>query len=292
MRGQTEVKPIETEYNGYRFRSRLEARWAVFFDTAGIPYEYEPEGFVLTDGTYYLPDFYLPWYRCYVEIKPNVKEEIDRGFDLVSKLAYEKEKCIGMLCVGLPNNSDTSHMMAFFFSHNKYGELYESSGFVCFREGCWWDDENGEHGTTKHFISMIDSLDQIGVDHVDKNGNNVPVFSGKNLTSYRSDFESAVKAAKQARFEHGECGVKKKPGIPKPYDPISQLYSIFGNETTEKQMEMLKFMASLQKQAKQTNRAFAQVAALDYLLENGYEPEGQLSHEAEIRQFMKTGMPC
>lgn len=24
---------IETEYKGYRFRSRLEARWAVFFDT-------------------------------------------------------------------------------------------------------------------------------------------------------------------------------------------------------------------------------------------------------------------
>ena len=26
------IKPIETKYNGYRFRSRLEARWAVFFD--------------------------------------------------------------------------------------------------------------------------------------------------------------------------------------------------------------------------------------------------------------------
>lgn len=110
MRGQTEVKPIETEYNGYRFRSRLEARWAVFFDTAGIPYEYEPEGFVLTDGTYYLPDFYLPWYRCYVEIKPNVEGEIGKGFDLISKLAYEKENCIGMLCVGLPNNNEQSQI--------------------------------------------------------------------------------------------------------------------------------------------------------------------------------------
>lgn len=26
------MKAIETEYNGYKFRSRLEARWAVFFD--------------------------------------------------------------------------------------------------------------------------------------------------------------------------------------------------------------------------------------------------------------------
>ena len=31
-----EVKPIETTYNGYKFRSRLEARWAVFFDSAEI----------------------------------------------------------------------------------------------------------------------------------------------------------------------------------------------------------------------------------------------------------------
>lgn len=26
------IKSIETEYNGIRFRNRLEARWAVFFD--------------------------------------------------------------------------------------------------------------------------------------------------------------------------------------------------------------------------------------------------------------------
>ena len=40
-----EIKAIETVYNGYRFRSRLEARWAVFFDAMQIRYEYEPEGF-------------------------------------------------------------------------------------------------------------------------------------------------------------------------------------------------------------------------------------------------------
>jgi hypothetical protein len=26
------IKAIETRYKGYRFRSRLEARWSVFFD--------------------------------------------------------------------------------------------------------------------------------------------------------------------------------------------------------------------------------------------------------------------
>lgn len=37
------IKAIETVYNGYRFRSRLEARWAVFFDEMGVQYEYEAE---------------------------------------------------------------------------------------------------------------------------------------------------------------------------------------------------------------------------------------------------------
>lgn len=30
------IKPIKTQYKGYRFRSRLEARWAVFFDACGV----------------------------------------------------------------------------------------------------------------------------------------------------------------------------------------------------------------------------------------------------------------
>ncbi len=66
------VRPIETRYKGYRFRSRLEARWAVFFDQAGIRYDYEPEGFALPSGAAYLPDFYLPGLGVYVEIKPSL----------------------------------------------------------------------------------------------------------------------------------------------------------------------------------------------------------------------------
>src|SRR5947209_10324782 len=62
------IHPIETSYMGYRFRSRLEARWAVFFDTLNIVYRYEPEGFDL-DGKWYLPDFWLPEQDCWIEIK-------------------------------------------------------------------------------------------------------------------------------------------------------------------------------------------------------------------------------
>ena len=53
------MKAIQTEYKGYLFRSRLEARWAVFFDASGVRWEYEPEGYDLGDGIYYLPDFLL-----------------------------------------------------------------------------------------------------------------------------------------------------------------------------------------------------------------------------------------
>ena len=80
-----EIKPIQTEYNGYRFRSRLEARWAVFFDAMGIKYEYEPEGFVLPSGKQYLPDFKVKcWgkrgeigdepFDLYIEVKGDMNE--------------------------------------------------------------------------------------------------------------------------------------------------------------------------------------------------------------------------
>lgn len=65
------IKPIETKYNGYRFRSRLEARWAVFFDALKIRYQYEVEGFDI-DGVRYLPDFYLPDHNVWLEIKPSI----------------------------------------------------------------------------------------------------------------------------------------------------------------------------------------------------------------------------
>lgn len=53
------VPAIETSYKGYRFRSRLEARWAVFFDSLGVDWLYEKEGFELQSGKY-LPDFWIP----------------------------------------------------------------------------------------------------------------------------------------------------------------------------------------------------------------------------------------
>src|SRR5262245_59468327 len=62
------IKPIETRYKSYRFRSRLEARWAVFFDSLGVPWEYEPQGFII-GGVPYLPDFWLPRQQTWLEVK-------------------------------------------------------------------------------------------------------------------------------------------------------------------------------------------------------------------------------
>lgn len=66
------IKPLETVYQGYRMRNRLEARWAVFFDELRLPWEYELEGFEVGDGIHYLPDFFLPDYDLFVEIKPSL----------------------------------------------------------------------------------------------------------------------------------------------------------------------------------------------------------------------------
>jgi len=63
------IKSIETYYKGYLCRSRTEARWMVAFDKMGIQFEYEPEGFDLGKAGKYLPDFYLPQYNTYAEVK-------------------------------------------------------------------------------------------------------------------------------------------------------------------------------------------------------------------------------
>lgn len=62
-------RAIETTYRGFRFRSRLEARWAVFLDALNVYWEYEPEGFRLSNGLYYLPDFSLRLIPAWLEVK-------------------------------------------------------------------------------------------------------------------------------------------------------------------------------------------------------------------------------
>lgn len=87
------IKAIETRYAGCRFRSRLEARWAVFFDAAGIRWEYEPEGLHVEwrlrwDGEtfQYLPDFWLPDLNLWAEVKGSLTEA--EGEKLLNAAAF------------------------------------------------------------------------------------------------------------------------------------------------------------------------------------------------------------
>jgi hypothetical protein len=82
------IVPIETIYKGRRFRSRLEARWAIFFDAIDIGWEYETEGFQI-GKTKYLTDFKLLSFGSvkvdlFVEIKPRKPsiEEIKKCYEV------------------------------------------------------------------------------------------------------------------------------------------------------------------------------------------------------------------
>lgn len=72
----TTLAAIETSYAGCRFRSRLEARWAVFFDHLGVEWQYEPQGYTVgPNATPYLPDFWLPASELWVEVKGQLDHE-------------------------------------------------------------------------------------------------------------------------------------------------------------------------------------------------------------------------
>lgn len=60
------IKAIPTRYAGVNFRSRLEARWAAFFDLTRLRWDYEP-----VDIEGWTPDFRLFRRRpVYAEVKP------------------------------------------------------------------------------------------------------------------------------------------------------------------------------------------------------------------------------
>ena len=192
-----ELKPIETIYNGYRFRSRLEARWAVFFDACGIKYQYEPEGFNI--GFRYLPDFYLPWWNCFVEIKPDEKEAISEGELCCTRLFNEKADIVTMLCVGDPLNDDIRICC---ITENKFGSGGPYFLKARFLEGCEWSaGECGNWSYSKHHISIVaDTISYLFT----SNYKMALVDTSYELAKFRNDFDYAKEQARKARFEYGE----------------------------------------------------------------------------------------
>lgn len=65
----TMIKPKPTVYGGILYRTKIEANWAEFFDKNKIRHKYEPNKVDLGIDTY-KPDFWLPEFGLWVEIKP------------------------------------------------------------------------------------------------------------------------------------------------------------------------------------------------------------------------------
>ena len=63
------ITPIPTWYDGCLFRSRAEARFAAFLNVHNESWRYEPQGYRLGNNDCYLPDFWLPRIRGYLEVK-------------------------------------------------------------------------------------------------------------------------------------------------------------------------------------------------------------------------------
>ena len=113
------IKAKVTEYNGTRYRSRLEARWAVFFDRIGVKHSYEPE---YEEGVY--PDwpthrvdfevvnFPLWQGRAYFDIKPmcDLNDDIDPLLGMLQNLSRYLDFPVFVVC-GSP--SDYKYAIAF-----------------------------------------------------------------------------------------------------------------------------------------------------------------------------------
>lgn len=85
-----DIKTIPTLYDGITFRSRLEARWAVFFNLLEIKWFYEYEGYQLEAG-WYLPDFWLPNQQMFMEIKPNAPTALELTLCMQLCMMTQKE---------------------------------------------------------------------------------------------------------------------------------------------------------------------------------------------------------
>ena len=176
----TSIKAIETVYNGYRLRSRLEARWAVFFDTLGIHYEYEKEGYNLGKAGWYLPDFWLPDQKCWIEIKSEIEYVAVRKCRILRGITGSSY----LLIVGNPW-PDEYYVIV--------GDEICNEG-ICEFQDCRRCDGIGLEGIggNEGFVSSW-----ICTCHPDRwKGNKGSKFSTKVNTAYA--------AARQARFEHGE----------------------------------------------------------------------------------------
>lgn len=235
-----DVQPIQTYHKGYHFRSRLEARWSIFFDALNIKWEYEPEGFDI-DGRWYLPDFYLPVFDCYVEIKPTT----ERDKSLYRKFPGIVNSAIILMegtpwdhvawWFGFSNDDDATqrlrrchflpHHSSVAFHHLVVETLEGDDGCVC-NTRVWWSACGQYPGTyshidhhttigfkrfkkmylqTKHTDKILLTRAQLAL-HVCDNITNITWDEFDSRLMRNNMMSKAHNAPKTARFEHGESG--------------------------------------------------------------------------------------
>ncbi len=197
----SEIKAIPTEYKGYLFRSRLEARWAVFFDAMGIEWEYEPEGFVLSNGSWYLPDFYLLNFHCYFEVKRKSVKDTDEGNEALANISNgaHNDSWAGIIAFGDPMDDDL---------------------YIFCQEMCEGGGGEYENPVTIGFLPETHELYLFAIgDRRERcffdsfpNLGNIPMVTSEYGKYTYNDFINnrvtwARKVARQARFEHGETPV-------------------------------------------------------------------------------------
>lgn len=209
--GTNVVKAIETIYRGYRFRSRLEARWAVFFTSIGIEWQYEAQGFE-AHGERYLPDFFLPKHGAWVEVKGDRNAiYADRARMTCVLQAGGPLPLIVLGDVPLCNEQIVYHSC--FVRSSEHGLCRTRACFLpLFGDAA--DIGIFEHMPATDFevyaMAPLDLLPYVGIEgsdrvnkesswavdeiHVGKSGGGFPLL------------DKAYRDARMARFEHGERG--------------------------------------------------------------------------------------
>jgi hypothetical protein len=222
----TTINAIQTEYQGHLFRSRLEARWAVFFDYLGIKWSYEPEGFEVGFGNdclrRYLPDFFLPDLGVWVEVKGDnstmdwtlIGDACDwEGCHLPqwSKRHQREGKGSGVLVLGpIPSEQHTSQqeiVHPFVYSSDtfcggvtfSYAKFYLKETFTEVLERYWalsvfyfGEDGYGTYSCRSKALYLDDTYSI----HYRTAPNSEPWWQ----------IQRAYRAARSARFEHGYSG--------------------------------------------------------------------------------------
>lgn len=179
---------IQTAYKGVKFRSRLEARHAVFFDSLGVRWEYEKEGFKFNRSGLYLPDFWLPDFQFWIEIKGQ-QPTSDEILKLSAVAAETRFK--GFLFYGDIPSHPIDVITDNAICCDPEGQ--DSEYFWCQCPFC------GKLGIEFHGRS--DRLDCHDIDGCPRSNHG---DKGYNMATPR--LLAAYTAARSARFEHGEKG--------------------------------------------------------------------------------------